>query len=161
MLLMLLIMPAIFSDRGLTAKDFTDQRNDAMREGVKALVLMNGGGAVALLAFLQAVWFKAPALVKFILWGIALLVIGVGLAGLVHLFRVHTSNATQWMLNLAQHEPRHVEGVQSALAKARLHQRLYLACAYASLVSFIVGVGVVLVGAAVTPTIPPPSGVEY
>jgi hypothetical protein len=34
---------------GLQPSDFTEQRNEALREGVKGLFLMNGGGAVALL----------------------------------------------------------------------------------------------------------------
>ena len=61
------------SDQGLTERDLTDQRNDAMREGVKALVLMNGGGAVALLAFLQAIWHKDHVLAFWIVFGLAFL----------------------------------------------------------------------------------------
>ena len=45
---------------GLQPKDFTEQRNDALREGVKGLFLMNGGGTVAMLAFLQAIWKENP-----------------------------------------------------------------------------------------------------
>jgi len=52
------------SSGGLKAKDLTDQRNDALREGIKGLFLMNGGGAAALLAFLQATWTQKPDLVS-------------------------------------------------------------------------------------------------
>lgn len=44
------------------ASHFTEQRNDALREGVKGLFLMNGGGAAALLVFLQAIWTDNPRL---------------------------------------------------------------------------------------------------
>jgi hypothetical protein len=33
-----------------------EHRNRALTEGTKGLFLINGGGAVALLAFLQAIW---------------------------------------------------------------------------------------------------------
>src|SRR5438093_1026173 len=85
---------------GLTPKDFIDQRNDAMREGVKALFLMNGGGAVALLAFLQAIWTNEPALIRYVLGGLAFLMAGVALAGLVHFFRYHTSMTTQRLIGM-------------------------------------------------------------
>ena len=48
-------------------------------EGVRGLFLLNGGGALALLAFLQAVWEKHPALAKLALIGIG--TFAVGLAG--------------------------------------------------------------------------------
>ena len=128
---------------GLTAQDFTNQRNDAMREGVKALLLMNGGSAVALLAFLQAIWKVEPALVKYILWGIGFLVVGVILAGLVHLFRVRTSNATQQFLRISA--PTADRQNQHKLAKDS--QLLYFAFAYFSLFFFAAGVITILLGA--------------
>jgi hypothetical protein len=85
---------------GLTGKDFTEQRNDAMREGVKALLLMNGGGAVALLAFLQAIFQTSPSLAKYVVLGLAFLTCGLVAAGLVHLFRVHTSSTAQLVIEL-------------------------------------------------------------
>jgi hypothetical protein len=39
-----------------TPADLTEQRSEAMVELVKALLIINGGGAVALLAFLQSAW---------------------------------------------------------------------------------------------------------
>lgn len=146
------------SDQGLTERDLTDQRNDAMREGVKALVLMNGGGAVALLAFLQAIWHKDPVLSAWIVGGLAFLVVGVGLAGLVHLFRVHTSNATQKAFNIVRAGSRDADGLQSATDRMVRFQRAYFACAYLSLICFLVGVGLVVYGAAVSPV---PSPLQY
>lgn len=48
---------------GLQPSDFTEQRNETLREGVEGLFLMNGGGTVAMLAFLQAIWKDQPQLV--------------------------------------------------------------------------------------------------
>lgn len=38
------------------AVSLREHRNRALSEGMKGLLLLNGGGAVALLAFLQAIW---------------------------------------------------------------------------------------------------------
>lgn len=119
---------------GLTPQDFTDQRTDAIREGVKGLFLMNGGGAVALLVFLEKVWKGRPLLAKYIIVRIAFLVLGVVLAGLVHFFRVHASVALQ--SNLGIHSPEFL-----------WFRRTYFAFAYLSVATFIVGMGVVLCGA--------------
>ena len=146
------------SDQGLTERDLTDQRNDAMREGVKALVLMNGGGAVALLAFLQAIWHKDHVLAFWIVFGLAFLVVGVGSAGLVHLFRVHTSNATQEVFHVVRAGSRDTERLRSATDRIMRFQRAYFACAYISLFCFLVGVGLVVYGAAVSPV---PSPLQY
>ncbi len=151
---------------GLTPKDMTDQRNDAMREGVKALVLMNGGGAVALLAFLQAIWSKEPALVKYVLWGLGCLVVGVALAALVHFFRYHTSLAYQRLFTIADQlstvkTPGQGLGLPSVASSAdefremkrsaTRYERLYFWCAYLSVILFVIGVSIILYGAAVEP----------
>src|SRR5512139_2590306 len=79
------------SPAGLQASDFTDQRNDALREGVKGLFIMNGGGAVALLAFLQAIWNDSNHLANYVVASIAIHAVGVSLAGVVQFFRYHAS----------------------------------------------------------------------
>src|SRR3989442_4568192 len=71
---------------GLQAPDFTEQRNDALREGVKGLFLMNGGGTVAMLAFLQAIWTDKPQLAKYVVVSITFLAAGGFLAGVVGVF---------------------------------------------------------------------------
>jgi hypothetical protein len=124
-----------------------------MREGVKALVLMNGGGAVALLAFLQAIWQKDQVLSGWIVGGLAFLVVGVGSAGLVHLFRVHTSNAMQEAFVLARAE----KSTDEPATRMRRFQRAYFICAYVSLGCFLVGVGLVVYGAATSPVSTGPS----
>jgi len=79
------------TQQGLTPQDFHAVRAEVTTEGVKGLFMMNGGGAVALLAFLQAVWEKQPQLAKFALAGIAAMSLGLVLAGLINFFRYHAS----------------------------------------------------------------------
>ena len=76
---------------GLTSQSFTEQRGEAITEGVKSLFLMNGGAAIALLAFLQALWATNPYLSKFTIAGIGLHSFGVFMAGCVQLFRYSAS----------------------------------------------------------------------
>jgi hypothetical protein len=119
------------SPSGLQAKDFTEQRNDALREGVKGLFLMNGGGAVALLAFLQAIWKENPQLAKYVIASIAILAAGVFLAGLVQFFRYNASFNFQG----------------GKLRAFRAYRFLYLAAAFSSLAAFFVGVLIMVSGA--------------
>lgn len=117
--------------RGLQAPDFTEQRNEALGEGVKGLFLMNGGGAVAMLAFLQAIWKDQPLLAKYVVVSIAFLAAGVFLAGLVQFFRYHASF-----------------NFQGGRSRAfRTYRVLYLAAAYSSLAAFLVGLLIVVSGA--------------
>ena len=116
---------------GLRPADFTQQRGEAITEGVKAFLWMKGGAAVAMLAFLQAIWATNTYLVKFVIGGIGLFSIGVLLAGFVHLFRYSAS------FNFQGGNPR----------KWKMYQGLYLGCSYGSVVAFISGVAVVPFGA--------------
>jgi succinate dehydrogenase hydrophobic anchor subunit len=75
---------------------FTEQRNQAMVEGVKGLFLMNGGGAVALLAFLQAIWKDQPEFAKYVVVALAVLGVGIFFAGRVQLFRYRASCHAQF-----------------------------------------------------------------
>ena len=59
------------------AHALTEQRNEAMREAVKGLFVMNGGGSVALLAFLQAISKEHEALAKYLVFGITPMIVGV------------------------------------------------------------------------------------
>ena len=113
-----------------TDAEFTEQRNDAIREAVKGLFLMNGGGSVALLAFLQAIWSGKDnaILAKYIVLGISVMAAGVAFAGVVHFIRYHTAFQFQGR----------------GFVKYR---RLYLGCGYLSLICFIVGLGVAMCGA--------------
>ncbi len=117
------------------AHALTEQRNEAMREAVKGLFVMNGGGSVALLAFLQAISKEHEALAKYLVFGITPMIVGVVLAGLVHFFRYHTSWA--------------VQTTPSRIAFRSSYWRfrtLYISFAYASLFLFVVGMTIVLRG---------------
>lgn len=64
-------------------------------ESVKGLLLVNGGGAVSLLAFLQAVWGAEPALARVTLVGIAFMSAGLVLALLIQPLRISHSKRVE------------------------------------------------------------------
>jgi hypothetical protein len=71
------------------ANVLTQTRNQILNEGFKGLVLLNGGGAAALAAFLQAIWDKPSAepMRFYLLIGIGLLLIGAAFASILFLVR--------------------------------------------------------------------------
>jgi hypothetical protein len=73
----------------------TVSRAEALTEGIKTLLLANGGGAVALLAFLQEIWINTPALARPILRGLGGMTAGLVLALLVPVFRYFHSHASR------------------------------------------------------------------
>jgi hypothetical protein len=79
------------SDNNLKSSDFTDQRNQAVSSAVTALVLINGGAAVALLAFVQAMWDKNSGPMYAVVAGMLLYSLGVLFAALITLFRYQAS----------------------------------------------------------------------
>lgn len=109
----------------------TEQRDEAMTEGVKSLFLMNGGAVVALLAFLQAIWTTDKSLAKWVVCAMVPFAAGVFLAGCVQLFRYHASYSLE-------------DGDRS---RFETYRERYLGCAYGALAAFLVGVIVVLIGA--------------
>ena len=109
-------------------------RRDGMAEhGLKALLLLNGGGAVALLAFLQAIWIKDAmlALVPWILAAIVCLVLGAATAGAVHFLRYMASMTYQ------------TEGADEGRKMTWMHGRATIL----SFVFFLLGMGIVVIGA--------------
>ena len=115
----------------LQDSDFTEQRNEALREGVRGLFLINGGGAVTMLAFLQAIWKDQPLLAKYVVVCISFLAVGVFLPGLVQFFRYHASFNFQG----------------GRLGAFRVYRFLYLAAGYTSLAMFLIGLIIVVSGA--------------
>ena len=69
----------------------TPRRDEMSIHGIRGLVLLNGGGAVALLAFLQAAWENIPELVPTIVSAMIPLVVGAACAVAVHFLRIQTS----------------------------------------------------------------------
>ncbi len=114
----------------LDPQDFTRQRDEASKEGVRGLLIINGGGAVALLAFLQAIWPKYPLLSGYVVFGIAVLALGVLCAGLAPFLRYHASYNAQ-----KQNRGRWLG-----------FRRAYISCWYISLGLFIFGIAIVIFG---------------
>ncbi len=109
-------------------------RRDGMAEqGLKALLLLNGGGAVALLAFLQAIWIKhaMSALVAWIVAALVCLVLGAAIAGAVHFLRYMASMTYQ------------KEGADEGRKMTWVHGLATIA----SFVFFLLGMGIVVRGA--------------
>jgi uncharacterized membrane protein YidH (DUF202 family) len=75
----------------LGAEARTRQRDQAAAELVRALLLINGGGAAVLLAFLQAIWKEDKALANTTIWTLVALSVGAGLTALFHLCRYRAS----------------------------------------------------------------------
>jgi hypothetical protein len=71
------------------ANVLTESKNLIFIENVKGLFLMNGGGAVALATWLQAVWEKewATAMLWWQLWAMLMFAFGVFWAGVAYLAR--------------------------------------------------------------------------
>jgi hypothetical protein len=115
---------------GLPAEARTRQRDESATELAKALLIINGGGAAALLAFLQAIWSTAPILARPTLYGLMCLSIGAAFAAAFHFFRHQAS----WFLQ------------SDEKAKWAKYRRLYLASARVSLVLFVVGMLIVSFG---------------
>ena len=67
----------------------TDAKSAILVEGTKGLFLVNGGGAVALATWLQAVWDKpwAAPMLSWHLWAMAAFAFGVFLGAFVPLWR--------------------------------------------------------------------------
>ena len=116
--------------KGLPAERFTDQRDEASLAGVRGLLLINGGGAVALLAFLQAVWDKDKDLVRIVVYGIAILGVGTFIAGLSHFLRYHASYNFQ----------------EGNTARFWWFRRGYIACWYVSLLCFLGTISLLSIG---------------
>jgi hypothetical protein len=114
------------------AEIYTKQRDQAASDLVRALLIVNGGGAAALLAFLQATWTSCnKSLAKPTISAMSVLAFGAVVGAAFHLFRYLASSS-------------HQSGNTAEAAKFR---RLYILSASLSLVAFIVGIAVVAVGA--------------
>src|SRR5688572_10137040 len=61
----------------------TVARAEVITEGFKGLLIVNGGGAAALLAFVQRTWSVAPDLARLALYGIGWMAAGLAIALLV------------------------------------------------------------------------------
>jgi hypothetical protein len=81
--------PSEGATRMARANVFTQVTNQILSEGFKGFVLLNGGGAAAMAAFLQAIWDKpstAPMRI-YLLGGIGSLLFGAAVASILFLVR--------------------------------------------------------------------------
>jgi hypothetical protein len=110
----------------LPAEARTRQRDQAASELVRALLILNAGGAAALLVFLTALWpmTGTAALIKPTIVALGCLALGAALAALFPAFRYKASLLYQ---------------ANDAVGGLRW-RRLYFASAYASLICFLIGV---------------------
>ncbi len=107
------------------------QRDKSATELVRALLIVNGGGAAALLVFLQAIWKSDPLLAKSTVWAVVSLGVGAFCAAAFHLLRYESS----WYHGNGQ------------MTLWWIFRKFYLSAAIASLVAFAVGTAVLAVGA--------------
>lgn len=118
------------STAGSTRGGSLEQRTEIASQGMRGLFLINGGGAVALLAFLQSAWTINPVLIPYIASGITSLTIGLAFAAAVPFIRIAAS------LN---YEPGNVDGGRYYSFWHRFLEKL-------SILAFIVGIFVVVIG---------------
>ena len=79
------------TERPLADPERTRHRLEILNQAFRGLLLIHGGGAVALLAYLQAIGESNPPLSRSILIGMLFLVLGLVFAVLFMTFRCHTS----------------------------------------------------------------------
>lgn len=107
----------------------TDRRDRMWEQSARLLGLMNGGAAVALLAFIQAIWKDGPELVVWVAYSLITFAAGLALATIIPQLREAT------VLNWRSNEP-----------KARVYQFSYRFVAKLSVLSFLIGVVIVAYG---------------
>ncbi len=116
-----------------------DRRAVIHSEAVKSLFWLNGGSAIALLAFLQGIWKDAPSLVPFILGGLIILAIGVAIAARVNF--IHHASALAW-------EGWFTYGNEKQRAEGMKLSGIFQRLGAASLGCFLVAVFIIILGAA-------------
>jgi len=107
-----------------------DARMEMGNESVRGLFLVNGGGAVALLAFLQQIWTTQPDLARWVLVGLTLFTAGVALAAPINNVRAEASLFHQY----------------GPGGKARRWRQYHLTLTWLSIACFVLGCLVVIVG---------------
>lgn len=137
-------MTKIERDDLVTDKDYSLSRAALLTEGFKGLLLVNGGGAVALLAFLQAIWSKDRDLANAVLVGIGCMSSGLAIALLIPFFRYHHSH-------LAQKKER---GQNYSEQKRKCFFWAYVSCQYLAVLCFVLGAAyLVIVGWQTSPKV--------
>ena len=106
------------------------RRDDMTNHGVRGLFLLNGGGAVALLALLQQIWSDAPELAQYVVYGLIPMALGVSAAAGIHFIRVES--ALSW---------------NDTSGKGKMLAAFHRWLSRGSIFCFLVGISIVIIGA--------------
>lgn len=123
------VKQVVSSKDTVSADSWHEVRAEIANQQVKSLLLINGGAAVALLAFLQAIWNDNPELSLFVVIAIWILCFGVAAAGLSNWLRYKTSAHSQ-----AKTEER-----RSWSRKSNIVQMSSLVCFIVAVLIFAIG----------------------
>jgi hypothetical protein len=107
-----------------------DARMVMGNESVRGLFMINGGGAVALLAFLQQLWAEQPDLARWVMAGLALFTLGIAFAAPISQLRAESSLAHQY----------------GPPERAHCLRGLHIALTWLSIIAFVAGCAVVILG---------------
>jgi hypothetical protein len=109
----------------------TRNRTEILNQFFRGMLLLNGGGCLALLALLQAIWGDiSPSFVRIVVFSMALFLAGLVFSAVSQFTRYTTSVDLQFG---------HAES-------GRLGQRVYIGLVVASVVAFVLGAIVILWG---------------
>ena len=152
-------MPGLTSDDITKELHYSASRAEVLNEAFKALVLLNGGATVALLGFLQSNWNPQTPLLRVMIVGIAVFVIGLVFAVPIPLLRYWHSHLwekeekARKAADLAEAENKQAEAEKmKAEAESKKAERMpywhgYIGCHFVSIVCFVFAALWILTGA--------------
>jgi hypothetical protein len=115
----------------LADEEQTRNRLEILNKFFQGMLLLNGGGCVALLAFMQAIWRdSSPGFVRSIVIGMSFFIVGLFFTVTAQYLRYEISKAVQFVKK-----------------HAKLMQRTYLVLVILSGLAFLFGAGVIVVAA--------------
>ena len=107
-------------------KDYALSRASLLTEGYKGLLIINGGGAVALLAFISQIINESPQLARLSFIGVSIMALGLVFALLIPFFRYHHSHKAEKL------QQKNYKGSMKTI-----FWWLYTSCQYLSIIAFI------------------------
>jgi hypothetical protein len=116
-----------------------------LNEAFNSLVLLHGGGAVALIAFLQENWGECPALSKIIVSGIGFLVVGLIIAIPIPLLRYRHSHLWEQLEKAMRENDQN--SIDNLDKKRQPYVKAYLSCYVFSMICFAFAAGWIVCGA--------------
>jgi hypothetical protein len=116
-------------------------RSEQLIEAFKGLIIINGGGVVALLAFLQAIWDKDYDLREIVLYGVGWMLLGLVVLPVSMLLRFHHSKLGE----------KHDKGEPHSRTVRLVLKVGYFGLLYVSVACFAAGAGWIVFRAAAIP----------